>query len=58
MTHVRWIALPLLALGLVLLAFGLLWQGAVQLGVGGALVLLAALVWRSAAGARRLGDGH
>ena len=45
MQHLKWIALPVAALALIFLFFGLIWRGAVQLAVGGALLSLAAGIW-------------
>jgi len=45
--HVKWIAIPIAALGLIFLFFGLIWQGAVQAGVAVALLALAATIWRT-----------
>lgn len=47
MKHVKWIAIPIAALGLIFLFFGLIWQGAVQAGVAVALLALAATIWRT-----------
>jgi hypothetical protein len=48
--HLRWLALPVLGLGLVFLFFGLIWTALPQLGVGVALVAVAASLWRVTAG--------
>ena len=48
MQHIKWTAIPLAVVGLVFLFFGLIWQGAVQLGVAVALLALAATIWRTA----------
>ena len=53
--HLRWLAVPVLGLGLVFLLFGLIWTEAPQLGVSAALVVGAASLWRVAAGAWPLG---
>jgi hypothetical protein len=50
MQHLKWLAVPLALLGLVFLFFGLIWQGAVQLGVAVALLALAAAAWRISTG--------
>ena len=50
MQHMKWIAVPLAALGLVFLFFGLIWQGVVQLGVAAALLAVAAGIWRTSTG--------
>jgi hypothetical protein len=50
MQHLKWIAVPLALFGLVFLFFGLIWQGAVQLGVAVALLTLAAGAWRTSTG--------
>ena len=50
MRHLRWISVPLVALGLIFLFFGLIWQGAVQLAVAVALLAMAASIWRTATG--------
>ena len=52
MRHLRWIAVPLAVLGLTFLFFGLIWQGAVQIGVAVALLALAAAIWRTNTGGR------
>lgn len=51
MQHLKWLAVPLAALGLVFLFFGLIWQGGIQLAVAIALLVLAAASWRGMAGA-------
>jgi Na+/phosphate symporter len=48
--HLKWIALPVAAVGLILLFFGLIWIGVVQLVSGAALVVLAAGIWRITTG--------
>ena len=50
MQHLRWMSVPLAALGLIFLFFGLIWQGAVQLAVAVALLVLAAGIWRTTTG--------
>jgi hypothetical protein len=50
MQHLKWIAVPPALFGLVFLFFGLIWQGAVQLGVALALLTLAAGAWRTSTG--------
>lgn len=50
MRHFKWIAIPVAALGLVFLFFGLIWTAAVQLSVGAALVAVGAVVWRTTSG--------
>ena len=50
MHHLKWIAVPVLALSLVFLFFGLIWTAAVQLAVGVALAGLASGVWRTTSG--------
>ena len=50
MQHLKWLAVPFAALGLVFLFFGLIWQGAVQLAVAVALLALSAGVWRTSSG--------
>ena len=50
MQQLKWLAVPLTLLGLVFLFFGLIWQGAVQLGVAVALLALAAAAWRTSTG--------
>ena len=50
MRHLRWMSVPPAALGLTFLFFGLIWQGAVQLGVAVALLALAGGIWRTATG--------
>ena len=50
MHYLKWVAVPLGALGLVFLFFGLIWQGAVQLAVAVALLAVAASIWRAATG--------
>jgi len=50
MQHLKWTAIPVTIVGLVFLFFGLIWQGAVQLGVAIALVALAAAIWRTTSG--------
>lgn len=55
MHHIKWAALPITALGLVFLFFGLIWTGVVQLTVAAALLVLAAAIWRTTTGAWPLG---
>ena len=50
MHNLKWIALPVAALGLVFLFFGMIWQGAVQLSVATALLAIAASIWRTTTG--------
>jgi hypothetical protein len=50
MEQFKWIALPVTALGLVFLFFGMIWQGAVQLAVAVALLAGAASIWRTTTG--------
>jgi hypothetical protein len=50
MEHFKWIALPVTALGLVFLFFGMIWQGAVQLAVAIALLAISAAIWRTTTG--------
>lgn len=50
MGHIKWTAVPIAALGLVFLFFGIIWQGAVQLAVAAALLALAAATWRTTTG--------
>lgn len=50
MQHLKWLAVPLGLVGVVFLFFGLIWQGAVQLGVAVALLALAAAAWRTSTG--------
>ncbi len=50
MPHLKWIAVPVAALGLVFLFFGMIWQGAVQLTVAIALFAIAASIWRPTTG--------
>jgi hypothetical protein len=50
MQQLKWIAVPVTALGLVFLFFGMIWQGAVQLAVAIALLSIAAAVWRTSSG--------
>ena len=50
MQHLKWIAVPVFALSLIFLFFGLIWQGVVQLAVGLVLAGLAAVVWRTSSG--------
>ena len=50
MHHLKWIAVPVAALGLVFLFFGMIWQGAVQLTVAVALLAIAASIWRTTTG--------
>ena len=50
MQNLKWIAMPVAALGLIFLFFGLIWTAAVQLAVGVALVGFAASVWRTTTG--------
>jgi hypothetical protein len=44
--HLRWLALILLVPAAVILFFGILWTEAVQIGLGFALMLTAAAIWR------------
>lgn len=50
MRNIKWIAVPIAALGLIFLFFGLLWAGAVQLAVAAALLAVAAAIWRRMTG--------
>lgn len=50
MQHLRWIAVPLFAVGLVFLFFGLVWTAGVQLTAAAALIAVAASVWRITSG--------
>lgn len=50
MHYLKWLAVPVALVGIVFLFFGLIWQGAVQLGVGVALLGLAAATWRTSTG--------
>lgn len=50
MHHLKWIAVPVAALALVFLFFGMIWQGAVQLTVAIALLAIAASIWRTTTG--------
>jgi hypothetical protein len=50
MPQLRWIAVPITALALVFLFFGMIWQGAVQLAVAVALLVIAASIWRTSTG--------
>ena len=50
MKHLKWITIPIAALGLIFLFFGLIWQGAVQAGVAVALLAVAATIWRTISG--------
>lgn len=50
MRHLRWSAVPIAALGLVFLFFGILWTAAPQLGAAVALLALAASIWRITSG--------
>ena len=50
MPHLRWIAVPITAVALVFLFFGLIWRGAVQLTVAVALLAIAASIWRTTTG--------
>lgn len=56
MRHLKLTAIPLAIVGVVFLFFGLIWQGAVQLGVALALLALAAAVWRTTSGAAPLSE--
>lgn len=58
MHHLKWTAIPLTALGLVFLFFGMIWQGAVQLAVAIALLAIAASIWRSTTGTWPLTQTH
>lgn len=57
MHHIKWLAVPVSALGLVFLFFGIIWAGAVQLAVAAALLGLAATLWRTATGTWPLATG-
>ena len=50
MRHLRPISVPVATLGLIFLFFGLIWQGAAQLGVAIALLAMAAGAWRATTG--------
>jgi hypothetical protein len=50
MHHLKWIAVPVAALALMFLFFGVLWVGALQLAVAVALLAIAAAIWRTTAG--------
>ena len=50
MHNLKWIAVPVAALGLVFLFFGMIWQGAVQLSVAVAMLAIAASIWRTTTG--------
>ncbi len=50
MHNLKWTAVPLTALGLIFLFFGMIWQGAVQLAVAIALLAIAASIWRTTTG--------
>ena len=56
MEHLKWAAVPTVALGLVFLFFGIIWQGAVQLAVSIALLAIAATIWRTTTGTWPLGN--
>ena len=58
MQHLKWLALPIALIGLVFLFFGLIWQGAVQLGVAAALLAAAAAIWRTTTGTWPLTQPH
>jgi len=50
MHYLKWAAVPVTALALVFLFFGMIWQGAVQLAVAVALMAIAATIWRTTSG--------
>lgn len=50
MQHLKWVAIPTAAIGLIFLFFGMIWQGAVQLTVAIALLAIAAAIWRTTTG--------
>jgi hypothetical protein len=50
MHHLKWIAVPVAALALMFLFFGVLWVGVMQLAVAAALFAIAATIWRTTAG--------
>jgi hypothetical protein len=50
MQQLKWVAVPVTAVGLVFLFFGMIWQGAVQLAVAAALLAIAASIWRTTTG--------
>ena len=56
MHHLKWLAAPAAALGLVFLFFGLIWTAAPQLAVAFALLALAAGIWRTTSGTWPLTD--
>jgi hypothetical protein len=58
MSQLKWIALPVTAVGLVFLFFGMIWQGAVQLAVAIALLAIAATIWRGTTGTWPLSEPH
>ena len=52
MHNLKWMAVPVAAVGLTLLFFGIVWTGAAQLVIAAALLALAAAIWRAAAASR------
>ena len=58
MQQLKWISVPVTALGLVFLFFGMIWQGAVQLVVAIALLAVAASIWRTTTGTWPLTEPH
>ena len=50
MHQLKWAAVPLTAVAIVLLFFGMIWQSAVQGAVAIALLAIAAGTWRAATG--------
>lgn len=50
MHNLRWLAVPVTALGMVFLFFGVIWAGTVQLLAATALIALAAAIWRTSTG--------
>lgn len=50
MHHLKWLALPIAALGFVLLFFGLVWMAPLPAAPGGALLIASAGLWRVTSG--------
>jgi len=46
----RWLAVPVATLGLILAFFGLTWRSAVEAGAGIAVLTVSALIWRGFGG--------
>lgn len=57
MEHLNRVAVPVSALGLILLLFAVIWREGVQLAVAAVLLAIAAAIWWTVTGTWPLGAG-